>query len=123
MCVCVSAKSLSHVWLFVTLWFVACQAPLPTVFSRQEYWSGLSCPPPGDLPDLVVEPASLMSTTLSGGFFIPSTTCEAPWSYRGHQMGLKQKQLVLQTRWKWAGSLWKKLPHFTVGKPQCGQCS
>ena len=45
---------LSHfscVWLFATLWTVACQAPLSTGFSRQEYWSGLPWPPPGDLPD------------------------------------------------------------------------
>ena len=39
------------VWLFETLWSVACQAPLSLGFSRQEYWSELSCPPPGDLPD------------------------------------------------------------------------
>ena len=40
----------SHVRLFVTLWTVACQAPLFMGFSRQEYWSGLPCPPPGILP-------------------------------------------------------------------------
>ena len=43
---------LSHVQLFAILWTVACQAPLSTEFSRQEYWSGLLCPPSGDLPDL-----------------------------------------------------------------------
>ena len=41
----------SHVLLFVTLWRVAHQAPLSMGFSRQEYWSGLQCPPAGDLPD------------------------------------------------------------------------
>ena len=40
----------SCVWLFVTLWTVAHQAPLSMGFSRQEYWSGLPCLPPGDLP-------------------------------------------------------------------------
>ena len=40
----------SHVWLFETPWTVAHQAPLPMGFSRQEYWSGLPSPPPGDLP-------------------------------------------------------------------------
>ena len=40
----------SHVWLFETLWTVACQAPLFMGFSRQEYWCGLPCPPPGELP-------------------------------------------------------------------------
>ena len=47
----------SHVLLFATLKTVACQAPLSMGFSRQEYWSGLSCPPPGDLPDPGIEPA------------------------------------------------------------------
>ena len=48
------ACMLSHfnrVLLFVTLWTIACQAPLSMGFSRQEYWSGLPCPPPGDLPN------------------------------------------------------------------------
>ena len=49
MCVC--AQLLSCVRLFVTPWTVARQAPLSTGFSRQNYWSGLPCPPPGDLPD------------------------------------------------------------------------
>ena len=40
----------SRVWVFVTLWTIALQAPLSMGFSRQEYWSGLSCLPPGDLP-------------------------------------------------------------------------
>ena len=42
-------------------WTVACQAPLSMGFSRQEYWSGLPCPPPGDLPNPGTEPRSLMS--------------------------------------------------------------
>ena len=44
-------NSFSHVQLFVTLWIVSHQAALSTGFSRQEYWNGLSCPPPGDLTD------------------------------------------------------------------------
>ena len=48
----------SHVWLFGTPWTVARQAPLSMGFSRQEYWSGLPCPPPGDLPVPGIEPAS-----------------------------------------------------------------
>ena len=51
----------SRVWLLVTPWTVACQAPLSMRFSRQEYWGGLSCPPPGDLPDPGTEPASHVS--------------------------------------------------------------
>ena len=49
----------SHVRLFATPWTVPHQAPLPMEFSIQEYWSGLPCPPPGDLPDPGIEPASL----------------------------------------------------------------
>ena len=41
----------SYVQLFATPWTVTCQAPLSMKFSRQEYWSGLPCPPPGDLPN------------------------------------------------------------------------
>ena len=48
----------SCVRLFVILWTVACQVPLTMGFSRQEYWSGLPCPPPGDLPDPGVKPSS-----------------------------------------------------------------
>ena len=51
-------KSLSHVQLFTTPWTVAYKAPLSMEFSRQEYWSGLSCPSPGDLPDPEIEPKS-----------------------------------------------------------------
>ena len=52
-----------------TPWTVACQAPLSMGFSRQEYWSGLPCPPPGDLSDPGTEPTSLMSPSLAGRFF------------------------------------------------------
>ena len=48
----------SHVSHFVTLWTVPCQAPLFMGFSRQKYWSGLPCPPPGDLPNPQIEPRS-----------------------------------------------------------------
>ena len=51
-------KSLSCVWLFVTPWTVAHQAPLSMGFSRQEYWSGLPFPSPGDLPDPGIETGS-----------------------------------------------------------------
>ena len=49
----------SYVWLIVTLWTVAWQAPLSVEFSRQEYWTGLPCPTPGDLPDPGTKFASL----------------------------------------------------------------
>ena len=56
----------SHVRLFAILWTVACQTPLSMAFSRQEYWSGLPCPPPGDLPDPGTEPLSLVSPAAAG---------------------------------------------------------
>ena len=64
----------SRVRLSATLWTIACEAPLSMGFSRQEYWSGLPCPPPENLPDPRVEPASLLSPALAGRFF----TAEPP---------------------------------------------
>ena len=49
---------LSCVQLFETPWTIAHQVPLSMEFSRQEYWSRLPCPPPGDLPEPVIEPGS-----------------------------------------------------------------
>ena len=71
---------LSHfscVQLFVTLWTIAHQAPLSMGFSRQEYWSGLPCPPPGDLPEPGMEPKTLTSPALAGRFFTESPTWKA----------------------------------------------
>ena len=48
----------SHVQVFATPWTVACQSSLPLGFSRQEYWCGLPCPPPGDLPNTGTEPVA-----------------------------------------------------------------
>ena len=61
---------LSHVQLFAALWTVAYQAPLSMEFSGQEYWSGLPFLIPGDLPDWGIEPSSIASPALAGGFFI-----------------------------------------------------
>ena len=65
----------SSVQFFVTLMD---QAPLSVRFSRQEYQSGLPCPPSGDLPDSGIRPASLTSPALADRFFITSATWEAP---------------------------------------------
>ena len=65
-----------HVWLFATPWTVALQAPLSVGFSREEYWSGVPFPSPGDLPNPGTEPASLTSPALAGRFFTTSTTWE-----------------------------------------------
>ena len=66
----------NSVQLLVTRWTVARQAPLPTGFSGQEYWSGLPCPSSGDLPHPGIEPMSLMSPALAGGLFTTSSTWE-----------------------------------------------
>ena len=74
---CVRAQSLQS---FLTLCdprdCIAHQAPLSMGFSRQEYWSGLPCPPPGDLPDPGIKLRSLMFPALANGFFITSATWE-----------------------------------------------
>ena len=62
---------------FATLWTVAHQAPLSMGLSRQEYWSGLLWPPPGDLSNPRTEPLSLMSSISLGGFFASTATWEA----------------------------------------------
>ena len=71
------AKSLQLCRLFETLWTIADHAPLSTGFSTQEHWSGLPCPPPGDLPDPGIEHRSVASPALAGGFFTTSTAWEA----------------------------------------------
>ena len=78
LCMCVLSH-FNHVRLSVTPWTVAHQVPLSMGFCRQEYWSGLPCPSPGDLPDPGMEPTSLMSLALAGEFF----TTKAVSSGRG----------------------------------------
>ena len=70
----------SHVRFFVIPWTVAHQAPLSMGFSRQEYWSGLPCPPPGAPPEPGIKPRSLMSPALASGFFTTNATWEAQGS-------------------------------------------
>ena len=75
---CCMLSHFSWIQLCATLWTVVHQAPLSMGFSRQEYWSGLPCPPPGGLPDPGMEREYLMSPVLAGGFFTTSTTWETP---------------------------------------------
>ena len=67
----------SHVWLCVTLWTTACQAPLSVGFSRQQYYSGLPGPPPGDLANPGIEPAS---PALAGRFFTAEPSGKPLWT-------------------------------------------
>ena len=68
---------LRHVRFFATPWTVARQAPLSMEFPRQEYWSGLPFPPPGDLSDPGIKPLSLASPALAGRFFTANATWKA----------------------------------------------
>ena len=76
------AVHFSHVWLSVTLCTRALQAPWSMGFSRQEYWSGLPCPSPGDLPNPGTESVSLTFPALASRFFTTSATWEVPGVYR-----------------------------------------
>ena len=89
------------------LWTVAQKALLSKGFSKQEYWSGLSCPPPGDLPEPGVEPASLTSPALAGGFFTTSASWEGPrWgqprllcsTYKTGLVGLMEEQVWMRVK-------------------------
>ena len=71
-----NAKSLQSCPLFVTPWTVDSQDPLSMSFFRQEHWSGLPCPPSGDLPDPGNEPVSFISPALAGRVFTTSSTCD-----------------------------------------------
>ena len=73
----------SHGRLSATAWTPACLASLSMGFSRQEYWSGLTCPPPGDLPDPGIEPRSPGYPALAGGFF----TSSAAWGVLSKSRG------------------------------------
>ena len=73
---------LSHVWLFLTPWTVARQVPLSMGFSKQEYWSGLPFPSPGNLPDPGIKLMFLLSPASSDRFFTTSATWEAQREYQ-----------------------------------------
>ena len=79
------AQLLSHVWHFVTPWTVSHQTPLPMEFSREEYWTGLPFPSPGNLPNPGSEPTSLLSPTIVDIFIITSAT----WGTQAYIIGLK----------------------------------
>ena len=86
-CVCLYVCTFSHSVTsnsFATLWTLVYQAPLSMGFSRQEYWRGLPLPPPGDLPDPGIEPASLAppvyhcTTWETPGFYIGDANSQIP---------------------------------------------
>ena len=78
----VKVKSLSRLWLCVTPWTAAYQAPPPMGFSRQEDWSGVPLPSPEDLPDSGTEPVSPVSPALASRCF----TTEPPEKPQEHSL-------------------------------------
>ena len=93
-CACILAQSLSRVWLFVTPGTLAHQAPLPMGFPRQEYWSELPFPSPGDPPNPGIEPASLASPALAGRFFTPAPPVK-PNLNVAYILALKKKKVLI----------------------------
>ena len=87
-CVCVYVCALCRVWPFVAPWTAGCQAPLSMKFSRQEYWSGLPFPIPGDLPDPGIEPVFLVSLALVAGFFTTSNILEAHMAHSRYSINI-----------------------------------
>ena len=85
---------LSCIRLFATPWTVALQALLSMGFPQQEYWSGLPFPPPGDIPNPGIEPAS---PALAGGFFTtePPGKPDGRW---GKEMGKTERREKRRTR-------------------------
>ena len=84
-CVCVCERErerereFRHSSLSATPWTIALQAPLSMEFSRQECWDRLPCPPPGDFPNLEIEPVSLASPALAGRFFTTALPGKSPY--------------------------------------------
>ena len=101
---------LSHIQLFVTPRTVTHQAPLSMEFSRQEYWSGLPFPPPGDLPKSGIKPPSLVSPVLASRFF---TT--APHGKPKYDISHKLLQLPFMSEWCFLGG--------ASGKESTYQCT
>ena len=89
----------SCIRLFVTLWNTACQAPLSMKFSRQEYWIGLPCPLPSDLPDPGIKPILLISPALAGWFFNTSDNWEALTNNQLSSVQLPSRVWLFVTPW------------------------
>ena len=90
----------SRVWLFAVPWTVAHQAPLSMGFSRQEYWSALPFPFPGNLSNPGIEPTFLMSPALAGEFFTTNTTWGAlQWMWGISKLELLADSCLPETSW------------------------
>ena len=91
----------SHVCLFVTLRIIACQASLSMEFSRQEYWSGLPCPPLEDLPNPGIEPTSLKSPALADRLFTTSVIHLHNVERKCYQRNADSEKLDTCPRWNY----------------------
>ena len=99
--VCVLCAVLSCIQLCATLWTVAHQAPVPMGFSRQESWSRLPCPPPGDLPDPEIKHASFMSLALAGSFPLAPPDPTLDLQNQKHWGGVPHIVFEQTARWFW----------------------
>ena len=116
----------SHARLFVTLWTVAHKVPLSVGFSRQEYWSGLPCPPPGDLLHSESKPSSPASSALQADF-LPTEPLGKPrfnsYNILNLVSHIKRKNRIF-FHWEWSGVLfWWIVAHGIIakGKNVCPQ--
>ena len=110
---CALQSCFSRGRLLVTPWTVVRHAALksPWGFSRQEYWSGFPCPPPGDLPNPGIDPVSLKSPALAGRFFTISVTWETlcfPLEHHNLQL-----ETMLEEKRQWQKSLLPPHLHFS----------
>ena len=107
-----------HVRHFLTLWTVAHQAPLSMGFSRQEYWSGLPCSPPGDLPNPGIEPTFPVAPALQADSLLlssqesPSVVNSMPCKKK-KKIGRMTSRQLKESKVKWGG-----LESFTPWSPR-----
>ena len=111
----------SHIQLCANLWNAACQAPLSMGFFRREYWSGLPCPPPGDLSDPGIEPVSVMSNLHWQVVYLPLVPPGKPCKQRNASYFIK---VPLTTIWcepnlETEGSIWRR---YNVAKGRVRRC-
>ena len=100
----------SRARLSATPWTVACPAALSVEFSRQEYWGGVPCPPPGDLPDPGVKLLSLTSPALADGVFTTRATWEVQASLKLPLSRVSLLALGLTVCWPYSSETFSLLP-------------
>ena len=101
----------SRVQRFKALWTVSLQAPLSMEFSKQDYWSGLPCPTPGDLPDPEIKPTSLTFLTLASRLFSTSARWEDPYMAPVYLNYFCEEPIS-----KYILKYWRGFQHMNLGK-------